>query len=85
MWFQIVSGSIVSGLTVIRRFGGDFRGGPTCDNLDSRCVACIDHCLKLGSVTALGGELVGNRLIIGPPLGTLDVLLRRAHFAGTGE
>lgn len=47
-------------------------------------MARVYHVLKLGSVTALGGELVGNGLIIGPPLGTLDVLLRRAHFAGMG-
>ena len=54
--------------------------GLTCDDLDARFVTSLDHVLVLGFVTALRFEFVGDRLIVGPPLRTLDVLLRGAHL-----
>jgi len=56
----------------------------TCNDLDASRVTCIDHVLELGSVSTLGDERVGDGLVIGPPLGTLDMLLRRAHL-GDGD
>ena len=47
-------------------------------------MAGVDHVLELGSITTLGDKLVGDWLIIGPPLGSLYVLLRGAHCGGTG-
>jgi hypothetical protein len=35
--------------------------------------------LELFSVAALGVQVIGNRLVVGPPLITLDVFLRWAH------
>jgi hypothetical protein len=48
-------------------------------DLDAGCVTCGDHGLVLGSVTAFGREDVRDGLIVRPPLGTLDVFLRRTH------
>jgi len=56
----------------------------TCNDLDANVVTYVDHILKLGSATALGDERVGDGLVIGPPLRTLDMLLRRAHL-GDGD
>jgi hypothetical protein len=54
--------------------------GLTCDDPYTCFVTSVDHFLVLGFVTALGYELVGDGLIVGPPLGALDVLLRGAHL-----
>jgi hypothetical protein len=43
-------------------------------------VTSLDHVPVLDFVTALGFDFVGDRLIIGPPFRTLDVLLRGAHL-----
>ncbi len=43
-----------------------------------------DHVLELVSVSAFGDEQIGDGLVIGPPLRTLDMLLRRAHL-GDGD
>ena len=48
-------------------------------NFDTSCMTCGDHALVLGSIAAFGGENVRDRLIIRPPLGTLDMFLCRAH------
>jgi hypothetical protein len=46
-------------------------------------MACVDHVLELGSIATFGDKLVGDGLIIGPPLGSLYVLLRGAYCGGT--
>ena len=48
-------------------------------DFDASRVTCSDHAVILGSIAAFGREDVRNGLIIRPPLGTLDMFLRRAH------
>lgn len=47
----------------------------TCDDLDAGVVASVDHVGVLIPVAALRGESIGNRLIVGPPLGAGNVFL----------
>ena len=55
----------------------------TSNDLDARCMACVDHVVELSSVTTFRDELVGDGLVIRPPLGALDVFLRGAHLGGS--
>jgi len=51
----------------------------TRDDLDASIMTNRDHVPVLCPVTALGGEDVGDGLVIGPPLRALDMFLCRAH------
>ena len=65
--------------TTCYEFGGASSVPLTGDDLDAGFVTSRDHVLVLRPGAALGGECVGDGLVIGPPLRALDVLLRRAH------
>jgi len=64
--------------TTSYEFIGAFSVSLTRDDLDASLITSLDHVLVLGTVTTLGGEFVGDGLVIGPPLRALDMLLRRA-------
>ena len=53
---------------------------PTNNDLYACGVAGVNHVSKLGTVTSLRRESVGDRLIICPPLRALNVLSGRAHY-----
>ena len=55
----------------------DSRRGHTSDNLDTGCMAGVDHVLVLLGGTTFGLELVADDLVVGPPLATLDVFCGR--------
>ena len=52
----------------------------TDDDTDTSTVASIHHVLELLTVTVLGRELVGHRLVVCPPLVAANALLRRVHY-----
>lgn len=45
------------------------------NNVDSSSIASADHAGELITVSGSGFQLPGNRLVPGPPLSTLDVLV----------
>lgn len=49
------------------------RRGRTSENLDTGCMAGIDHVLILLAAATFGLELVADDLVVGPPLAALDV------------
>ena len=51
-----------------------------CFLLNPCSVAPLHHRLKLPPVAASRLELVGDRLVAGPPAAALDVLVRRRHL-----
>lgn len=52
----------------------------TDNHLHPRLMTSPEHVDELIPVTALGGKLVRNSLVVGPPCSTDDVLLRRADW-----
>lgn len=53
------------------------------NDIDTNAVALLDHVLEGAPVAGPALELVADRLVSGPPLASLDVLIWGAHLNST--